>query len=183
MFIIICASKEADRFSCDGAHVSTWNAFFYAFWLHVCLCAFICWSTKFLFSIWLCSPWAVSWTCFRFCGIVLEGWNSRCVQAGKWPLEWSPVLLLTLVLPFCPTNEHTCIHTNTQIHLYGTLPHLLALLQSARLQNKGGMFRPVTIPQLSIWWRRARDNPARPYQWQGSHFHIQALVADKTSPW
>lgn len=36
---------------------------------------------------------------------------------------------------------------------------------------------------VAIWWRKARDNPRHPYQWQGSHFHIQAPLADKSSPW
>lgn len=38
------------------------------------------------------------------------------------------------------------MHRNTHTYLY-SMPPLLALLQSALLQNNGGMFRPVTIPQ------------------------------------
>lgn len=40
-----------------------------------------------------------------------------------------------------PNNAHGCLYTNKDLTL------LAALLQSAPLQNNGGMFRPVTILQ------------------------------------
>ena len=42
-------------------------------------------------------------------------------------------------------NIHGCLHPHKHTHTAGS--PLLALLQSARLRNNGGMFRPVTIPQ------------------------------------
>lgn len=59
--------------------------------------------------------------------------------------ERSPAHILMLFQARCPANErswgHVCIHTSPQ-HA-----PLLALLQSARLQNNGRMFRPFAIPQ------------------------------------
>lgn len=40
-----------------------------------------------------------------------------------------------------PNNTHGCMYAKMDLAL------LAALLQSAPLQNNGGMFRPVTIPQ------------------------------------
>lgn len=60
------------------------------------------------------------------------------------------VITYTCIAQICYFNHlaalmtiYTRMHTNTHTFLYYLL---LALLQSALLQNNGGMFRPVTIP-------------------------------------
>lgn len=44
-------------------------------------------------------------------------------------------------------NIHGYIHAHKRTHIYLQHAPLLALLQSAQLQNNGRMFRPATIPQ------------------------------------
>lgn len=127
------------------------------------------------------TPWmtagqslGVEWMCITgVCRQISKPTGRRCRLS---PLSHSDVVPATL-------GHLRIVHTYTHISLQCTPPPPPT---SSSISTAAKQWRNVPAcyhSSVAIWWRRARDNPGRPYQWQGSHFQIQAPLADKGSPW